>query len=187
MDSSAIQKCLSSNGLGPGQTQGCSHPCVLMWQGSDSKQSWLSPWNRGSGSNSQLPSLSLLPSLAPSGLWSSLADLQLLVCFGVSGTAGISLRRQSLPSVKLHRVFTSCCHCLSLISMGYFMVLVGWDGLKAEQLIPTSSRATAAQGSCLPGQGRRKQHSLSPRHGSQPQKLMVSGLQRPCHDQPLVS
>lgn len=115
------------------------HSCVLMWQGSDSEQSWLSPWSRGCGSNSQLPSLSLLPSLAPSGLWSSLlsCSCQSLGCWALLTQTGISLRRQSLPSVKLQRVFTSCCHCLSLILMGYFMVLAGWDGLKAEPLIPT--------------------------------------------------
>lgn len=96
----------------------------------------------------RLPQASGAPSLTCS--WQSSWG-----CWALLPQAGISLRRQSLPSFKLHRVFTSCYHCLSPILMGYFMVLVGWDGLKAEHFIPTVPHTslpsrTGKEGAALP-------------------------------------
>lgn len=100
MNSSAIQKCLSSNGLSPGQTQGCSHLCVMMWQGGESEQSRLTPRIRGSAPSHP----AFLTRLAPQccsplpSLFSSLADLHLVVLTGAATDCDKSQETESASS-----------------------------------------------------------------------------------------
>lgn len=138
MNSSAIQKCLSSNGSSPGQSQGCSHLCVMMWQGSESEQSRLTAQSRGSWPNrpaflTQLAPQSCSPQPFELPHWPASGSLHWGCWILLPQTVAVSLRRQSLPWVKLHGklLLPSYHHTPSLILMGYFVASVGWNGLKS--------------------------------------------------------
>lgn len=143
MNSSAIQKCLSSNGLSPGQTQGCSHPCVMLLQRSESELAWFPPQSRGSRPSRptfqtpRAPTPSQLPChpAGPSSAGPCCCRLQ-------------DRGRACLELLSMEIWFLHCPCALSFILTSCVAALVGSDGLKTGGCIlpHRTSRHAVARG-----------------------------------------